>query len=71
LKAAVNYHMSGKTHQPGVALPVVRPVATDGADAWSAERLPTVKACHPAPPATFSAKGPGFESYTVLVGGTV
>jgi hypothetical protein len=39
--------------------------STDGADAWSAERLPAVKACHPAPRATLSAKGPGFESYTV------
>ena len=41
------------------------PVADIGNDSWAAERLSAVKACHPAPKAKLSAKGPGFETYTV------
>lgn len=49
---------------PGPGLPAAPPRPT-GADAYSAERLARQLACHAQPVATLTAKGPGFESYTV------
>jgi hypothetical protein len=54
---------------PAAAVPTApnaAPVVVEvGNDSWAVERLPAVRACHAAPRAKLSAKGPGFETYTV------
>lgn len=48
-----------------VPAPAAAPPKPMGQESWQVEKMPAVKACHPQPRADLSAKGPGFESYTV------
>ena len=48
----------GKAPEPSIKGP-------QGKDAYQAERLPEARSCHPQPQAVLSAKGPGFETYSL------
>ena len=55
------------THTQNQAVPAAYTAASrpTGRDTYNAEKLAKSRACAPQPLASLSAKGPGFESYSV------
>jgi hypothetical protein len=47
------------------ALPVAAPSRATGTDTYNAEKLAKAQSCTEAPKANLSAKGAGFETYSV------